>query len=151
MLLVDDEEDLVWSLARRLRRALVGASVEGTARPEEALTTLAAGPVDVLVTDVRMPNVSGLELVVGARKKWPSLPLIVVTAYPTEFMRAAPRRDGAVVYLEKPFELLNLVRQVDRAFTQGARPWFGAEVEREMPLDLVQLFALSNLTGALRL
>ncbi len=150
VLLIDDEEDLVWSLVRRLRRALGGAVVEGTTRPEEALSAGGGRPFDAIVTDIRMPTVSGLEVLVEARRRWPALPFVVMTAYPAEFMRVGAGGGGGLGYLEKPFELGALARLVERALAQGAAPGFAGEAARREPLDLVQVFLLSNLSGALR-
>jgi FixJ family two-component response regulator len=151
VLLIDDEDDLVWSLGRRLQRALQGVQVKSTTRAEVLLSARGSCPFDAVVTDIRMPNVSGLEVLIAARKKWPALPFAVMTAYPADFMRAVAPRAGALGYLEKPFELSALVRAVEGALAQASDPSFPAAAARNEAFDLLQVSLLSNLSGTLHL
>jgi CheY-like chemotaxis protein len=71
-------------------------------------------PVDLLITDVRMPWMTGFQVAVSARNSGMSIPIIIVTAFPDDAMRAQIERLGSAVLLAKPFrpeELLSLVRE----------------------------------------
>jgi DNA-binding response OmpR family regulator len=70
-------------------------------------------PVDLIITDVRMPWMSGFNVAVSARNSGLGVPIIIVTAFPDDALRAQVERLGAAVLLAKPFrpeELLSLVR-----------------------------------------
>jgi DNA-binding NtrC family response regulator len=82
---------------------------------EKALEVLRAGGVSMMISDVRMPGISGLETLRRARKENGVLPILLVTAYSDVREAVAAMRDGALNYLSKPIdldELLNIVRQV---------------------------------------
>lgn len=74
IILVDDEEVLVWSLSNRLVRVRPSLMVETAHTGEGALELLRAHPADLLVADVRMPGMSGIDLIVSARAENPELP-----------------------------------------------------------------------------
>ena len=90
-----------------------GFDIVTAASGEEALASLSSQEIDMMVSDVRMPGMSGLETLREARKK-SALPVLLVTAYPDVRDAVGAMRDGAVNYLEKPIdldELLSSVRQ----------------------------------------
>jgi DNA-binding response OmpR family regulator len=151
VVLVDDEPDIVWSLVGRLSRELPDVDVEGLTEPEAALRLFETSPIDLLVTDIRMPRMSGMELLLRARQLVPALPFVVMTAYPTEKGRAEAERYGAVTYIEKPFEVATLVAVITRLLEQQRGTGFSGAVRLETLPDLVQLFMLSNSSGALRI
>lgn len=71
-------------------------------------------PVDLLITDVRMPWMTGFQVALSARNSGLSVPIIVVTAFPDDTLRAQVENLGSAVLLAKPFrpeELLSLVRE----------------------------------------
>jgi DNA-binding NtrC family response regulator len=81
---------------------------------QRALETLRAGKFDMMISDVRMPGLSGLETLRLARKEHATLPVLLVTAFTDIRDAVAAMRDGAVNYLAKPIDLdalLNSVRQ----------------------------------------
>jgi len=117
---VDDEELYRRSLARILKR--VGHEVTAAPDATEALAILAREPVDLMLADVQMPGINGLELVRQAHEIKPDLPCIVVTGYGTPENSVEALRAGAYWYLEKPFEQghLDVVRAlVDHAIELG--------------------------------
>ncbi|MCG3192461.1 MAG: Chemotaxis response regulator protein-glutamate methylesterase [Thermoanaerobaculia bacterium] len=149
VLMVDDEEALVWATARQMAKARPDLAFEGLTSPGEALDRIRQSPPDLLITDVRMPGMSGLELLLEARTLAPRLPVIVITAYGTAELRAQIRSRASVEYLEKPFSFPSLFAAVDRALetTMG----FAGSVVLPMLPDLIQMYALSRVTGALRI
>src|SRR5215831_14511251 len=81
---------------------------------ERALDTLRGGKFDLMISDVRMPGLSGLDTLRRARQEHATLPVLLVTAFTDIRDAVAAMRDGAVNYLPKPIdldELLNSVRQ----------------------------------------
>ena len=149
ILLVDDEEALVWSLASRLAKARPDYLVETAHDGETALAKLHARNPDLLVADVRMPGMSGIELIVEARKSLPALPAIMITAFKTpEALHLA--RSAATSFLEKPFVFEHLLRLLDAALTGPVSGFSGAISVQTLP-DVVQLYLLSHTVGALRI
>jgi DNA-binding NtrC family response regulator len=84
-----------------------------------ALTALRAGPVSLMISDVRMPGLSGLETLREARKQFPVLPVLLVTAYADIREAVGAMRDGAVNYLAKPIDLDELLVSVRNAVGLG--------------------------------
>lgn len=82
---------------------------------EHALEILQSEPVDMMITDVRMPGISGLDALRLARKIRPALPVLLVTAYADIREAVNAMRDGAVNYLTKPIDLDELLRSVQLA------------------------------------
>jgi FixJ family two-component response regulator len=72
-----------------------------------------------VITDVRMPDMSGVELQSVLRKQGRSTPFIFVTAFPEEFARLQALRDGAVCFLSKPCDAPTLIRWVEAALAAG--------------------------------
>jgi DNA-binding NtrC family response regulator len=118
LLVVDDE-----STARRALATLLtddGYQVETAGSGEEALERLAAFAPDVLLTDVRMPGMDGVELLAQARTLDPTLVVVVMTAFGTvkDAMRAM--KAGAEHYITKPVDLDELLLVLERVFRQRA-------------------------------
>lgn len=147
VVMVDDEESLVWTTSRQLSRERPDVAFEGFVEPAAALARVAEAPPDLLITDVRMPGIGGLELLVAARRHAPGLPVLVVTAYGSGAVRRDVMRLGGVDYLEKPFGLPALLEFVDRATRKG-KGFSGAVSLPKLP-DLVQLYAQNRADGAL--
>ena len=100
VLLVDDERNILLTLGRAL--SLEGYATETAAGGREALEKIAALPVDVVVMDVRMPDLDGLTVLQRAREARPGLPVIIMSGHGSiETVRQAFRL-GAFDYLEKP-------------------------------------------------
>ncbi|MGE0383272.1 MAG: sigma-54-dependent transcriptional regulator [Gammaproteobacteria bacterium] len=118
VLLVDDDAGLLHLLGIRLRGA--GYAVETATSADAALPLLASGRVQVLVTDLRMPGIDGMELFNLAHAREPALPIIVLTAHGTIADAAAATRRGVFAYLTKPFDGQELVDWVERALRVGA-------------------------------
>ncbi len=82
---------------------------------EMALELLASDEIDIMISDVRMPGISGLEVMQQARSIYPTLPILLVTAYADIRDAVTVMRDGAVNYLEKPIDLDELLASVDKS------------------------------------
>ena len=120
VLVVDDNE----VFRRPLQRALEAAGFEVVAVPsaEDALEALHGSTVDVLLTDHRLPGMDGVQLITRIKATHPALAIIVMTAYGTIESAVEARRAGADDYLEKPFEVPDLLRALQRALDQQKSP-----------------------------
>ncbi|MDN0082215.1 sigma 54-interacting transcriptional regulator [Crenobacter sp. SG2305] len=118
ILLVDDDPDLLH--LTRLRLASVGWQVDTAASGEAALSALAAHRADVLVTDWQMPKMDGMALFDEVRRRYPALPVIIITAHGTvpDAVEAVSR--GVFGYLVKPFEGSELLAKVKQALSLSA-------------------------------
>lgn len=144
LLLVDDEEALVWSLSSRLTRARPGLEVVTAHDAERALELL---PVDVLVADVRLPGMSGVDLILEARRRNPSLPVVMMTAFKTTDRVQNLASTTGTSFLDKPFRFESLLACVDEAI-QRTSGFSGAVSVPSLP-DIVQLYVMSAITGLL--
>lgn len=112
---VDDDQSVRWVLEKALRQA--GMTSRSFERGEHLLDAIEKETPDVLITDVRMPGMDGLELLERLSRTCPDLPVIVVTAYSDLENAVAAYRGGAFEYLPKPFdvdEAIELVRKAAR-------------------------------------
>ncbi|HVN36591.1 MAG TPA: sigma-54 dependent transcriptional regulator [Myxococcota bacterium] len=145
VLVVDDEELYRRSLERILTR--VGHEVLEARDATEALAIAAAQSVDLVLADVRMPGINGLELVRQLHEMHPDLPCIVVTGFGGPEQSIEALRAGAFWYLEKPFDRgqLDAVRKlVDQAIEHGRLKAENRQLQRE----LRSKYRFENVIGA---
>ncbi len=112
---VDDDRSVRWVLEKALRQADMEA--RSFDRAEHLLEAFEHGEPDVLITDVRMPGMSGIALLDRLQSKCPKLPIIVITAHTDLENAVAAYKGGAFEYLPKPFdidEVIELVRKAAR-------------------------------------
>ncbi|MEO5888519.1 MAG: response regulator transcription factor [Anaerolineales bacterium] len=102
ILIIDDEASLRQTLARILQRA--GFEVTTAANGKEGLALVHEHPFDLIYLDIRMPDVSGLELLKTIHTKFPELPVILFTAQPDLNSAVEALRRGATDYLLKPLK-----------------------------------------------
>ena len=114
LLLVDDEEEFVKALAERLKmRDLRSDTVlDG----EEALSFVEDQEPDVMVLDLKMPGIDGMEVLRQVRKAYPKIQVIILTGHGTEKHEEEAKRLGAFDYLEKPVNLDVLVKKMKAAY-----------------------------------
>jgi CheY-like chemotaxis protein len=130
VLVVDDELDVRDAIKRVLDRA--GYSVRTTAGPADALEELRRCHADVVITDIIMPKINGVEAIESIRKEFPAVRIIAIsgggnfgiTAYQpaaitTSAYLAAAERAGAHLVLTKPFESKDLLRAVEQVLGVG--------------------------------
>lgn len=109
ILVVDDEDAIAYVFRRYLERA--GYRVTAATSPTQALAGGGAAAIDMLVTDFRMPGMTGAELIARLRAQRPGLPALIVTAYGGEVGQLAPD----VRILNKPLPPQELVDAVAQA------------------------------------
>ncbi|MCX7802730.1 MAG: response regulator, partial [Meiothermus ruber] len=118
MLIVDDEPLFLRSLAEGLQPYCKEFQVLTATDGSEAVRILEKENVDLLISDLRMPGTDGLALVAYAASAFPSMPIVVMTAYGSEAMGRSLQ--GLVhTYLEKPFRLPQLLETIRRALSAG--------------------------------
>ncbi len=113
VLLADDDAALRRVLEFKLKKS--GFDVMAVADGEEALAQLKVGAFDLLLADIRMPRLTGIELLEKVRKLEPSLKVILMTAYATVPQAVEAVKMGAFDYLTKPFEDEQLLMTIDQA------------------------------------
>jgi two-component system nitrogen regulation response regulator GlnG len=129
--IVDDDASIRWVLERALKQAGVKATAFEDA--DAVLAALRREEPDVLVTDIRMPGRSGLDLLEEIRAKRPKLPVIVMTAHSDLDSAVAAYQGGAFEYLPKPFDIDQAVDLVRRAASQTVRTQDAAMESRRIP------------------
>jgi CheY-like chemotaxis protein len=119
VLLVDDEEDLLYTLAERL--TLRGYQVDAVTDGVDALSHAQMQRHDVAVVDVKMPGMSGIEILAALRKQKPNLPVILLTGHGSEEDGQEGMRQGAFAYLIKPINLPDLMESMEKAVKAAER------------------------------
>jgi DNA-binding NtrC family response regulator len=141
VLIVDDEPDMVDNCVRILRRA--GYRCLSATDPHRALALLEAERPDLLLTDLKMPEIDGLTLLRRVRELDPALPVVVITAFATIESAVAAIKDGAFDYLPKNFSVDQLTLVVERALRQRRL----ALENRNLREQLQTTFSLENVVG----
>src|ERR1035438_6593794 len=100
---------------------------------KQALETLRTGKFDMMISDVRMPGLSGLETLRLARKEHATLPVLLITAFTDVRDAVAAMRDGAVNYLSKPIDLDELLAGVRQATGLSPSVPLRFDEERQLP------------------
>jgi two-component system nitrogen regulation response regulator GlnG len=114
---LDDDEAIRWVLEKAVRGA--GMSCRGFESGREFTAALASSTPDVLISDVRMPDVDGIELLARLQESHPALPVIIVTAFSDLESAVSAYQGGAFEYLPKPFDVDQAVELVTRAARHG--------------------------------
>ena len=142
VLIVDDEESMRHLLAVILRDH--GWEARAVAGGEEALQELAARDYDLVLSDVRMPRMGGLELLRRVREGWPDLTFIAMSAYGSHDAAIEAMKAGAYDYLSKPFRPDEVVLVLRKA-EERERLW---RENRRLRRELAAEYRIDNLVGA---
>ncbi|GMR21234.1 MAG: two-component system response regulator NtrC [Gammaproteobacteria bacterium] len=110
---IDDDRAIRWVLEKALQQA--GMNVETFDNADNIIHTLDRKRPDVIVSDIRMPGMSGLELLDAIQEKAPEVPVIIMTAHTDLESAVASYKGGAFEYLPKPFDVDDAVALVKRA------------------------------------
>ncbi|MGD2123410.1 MAG: sigma-54 dependent transcriptional regulator [Gemmatimonadota bacterium] len=141
ILIVDDDPDIRESLPGGL--SATDAEIATAKDGEEALARVASEPPDIVLTDVRMPGIDGLELLRLLRERAPSVDIILMTAYDDMPTVVAGMREGARDFLVKPLDLHDLRRVVAEVFEDRRT----RERARQAAEDEAAGFRLNELVG----
>ena len=135
ILIVDDDRGQRNLLETFLRAQ--GYQTRTAASGEEALEILETGPFAMMISDVRMPGMSGIETLRRVRQKHPTLPVLLVTAFADIRSAVAAMRDGAVNYLAKPIDLDELIATVRLATERRGQALVPVKSEETLPPGVV--------------
>jgi two-component system nitrogen regulation response regulator GlnG len=116
---IDDDRSIRWVFEKALTRE--GIPFKTFAQATEAMDALSGGAPQVLVSDIRMPGTSGLDLLQNVKQRYPNLPVIIMTAYSDLESAVAAFQGGAFEYLPKPFDVDQAVELIRRALDESLR------------------------------
>ena len=114
VLLVDDEEEFVQTLSERIEMRDLGSDV--ALNGEEALKKMDEDVPDVMVLDLKMPGIDGMEVLRQTRKAYPNVQIIMLTGHGSKKDKKEARRLGAFEYLQKPVPIDILVNKIKLAY-----------------------------------
>jgi len=144
---VDDDRSIRWVFEKALTRE--GIPFKTFAQASDALAELDQGPPQVLVSDIRMPGTSGLELLQAVKQRCPNLPVIVMTAYSDLESAVAAFQGGAYEYLPKPFDVDQAVDLIRRALDESLREDQGEDTPQASPEILGQAQSMQEVFRAI--
>ncbi len=145
--IVDDDRSIRWVIEKALSRE--GIAFNSFSSAQEALDALSGGAPEVLVSDIRMPGLSGLELLQTVKQRHPAVPVIVMTAYSDLDSAVAAFQGGAYEYLPKPFDVDQAVDLIRRALDESRRESQAIEPIGEAPEILGHAPAMQDVFRAI--
>jgi len=144
---VDDDHSIRFVLEKALARE--GLPVRTFSSARDMLAALDDDSPQVLVSDIRMPGGSGLELLAQVKARLPGLPVIIMTAYSDLDSAVSAFQGGAFEYLPKPFDLPRAVELIRRAQEESQREAGEQEAAAQMPEMLGQAPAMQDVFRAI--
>ena len=128
---VDDDSSIRWVLERALNQA--GINNESFTDANKLLQRIQSDTPDVIISDIRMPGIDGLELLAQINESHPQLPVIITTAHSDLDSAVTSYQKGAFEYLPKPFDLDEVVAITERALAQARERNLEAPQLEELP------------------
>jgi two-component system nitrogen regulation response regulator GlnG len=145
--IVDDDQSIRWVLERALTRD--GFDVRAFASARECLAALDVDTPQVLVSDIRMPGESGIELLQKVKQRRPGMPVIIMTAFSDLDSAVSAFQGGAFEYLPKPFDLPKAVELIRRAVEESERESAAEDTLLETPEMMGQAPAMQEVFRAI--
>ncbi|MFL9927547.1 nitrogen regulation protein NR(I) [Herbaspirillum lusitanum] len=145
--IVDDDESIRWVLEKALARENLATQSFSSAR--DAMQALQTGTPQVLVSDIRMPGASGLELLQAVKAKHPGIPVIIITAFSDLDSAVSAFQGGAFEYLAKPFDVDKAVELIRRALDESLRETDVEQSSAQTPEILGQAPAMQDVFRAI--
>src|SRR3990170_5032079 len=142
ILVIDNEEGICRMVEAVLTDA--GYEVQTCTRSFDAVEKFVPGRWDLVISDVKMPGMNGLEVLQKVKEKDPAIPVVMITAYATVEMSIQALRRGAYDMLTKPFEPEELLYRVRNALQQTEL----IEENRSLREELDGEFRFNNIVGA---
>jgi CheY-like chemotaxis protein len=147
VLIVDDEETLTWSMAKSLSKDKDKYEVLIANNGREAISLLNKNKIDLVISDIRMPDINGLDLLVRIKKEHPQIKVIIMTAYGSSDVQKEANRRGSLFYVEKPFEISDIRRIIVDLI--GKKKGFRGKLFGLQLTDIIQMNCLGGLTTAI--
>jgi DNA-binding NtrC family response regulator len=141
VLIVDDDSEVVRLVEQDL--TVSGFTVVPACSGAAGLRVLRETPVDIVVTDLRMPDVDGLEIVRAAAESQPDAKVIIITAFATIASAIDAVKHGAFDYVSKPFEIEELVLAIERALEDSRL----RQENRSLRGEVARRYGLESLIG----
>ncbi len=148
VLVVDDEEDMLWMLQRNLNKGMKNVEILAAKSGEEALEILGDKSINLVITDINMPGISGLDLLIEINNSFPETGVIIMTAYPSSAYENKAMMSGSLRYIEKPFDIKEVRTIVEDVLKENEG--FQGTVDGVDLIDIVQFNGLSQATAALK-
>ncbi|SNS70265.1 two-component system, NtrC family, nitrogen regulation response regulator GlnG [Noviherbaspirillum humi] len=145
--IVDDDESIRWVLEKALARENLATRSFANAR--DAMIALETSTPQVLVSDIRMPGETGLELLQAVKARHPGLPVIIITAFSDLDSAVAAFQGGAFEYLAKPFDVDKAVELIRRALEESLREADVEQASDDTPEILGQAPAMQDVFRAI--
>lgn len=148
VLVVDDEDDMLWMLQRNLNKGMPDVEILAASSGEEALSVLSDKSVNLVITDINMPGMNGLDLLIEINNRYPETGVIIMTAYPSSAYENEAMMSGSLRFIEKPFDI-NEMRSIVEHHLKDDEGFQGTIDGIEL-MDIVQFNGLSRATSALK-
>ena len=145
--IIDDDRSIRWVFEKALARE--GIAFNSFSTTGDALAALDRDPPQVVVSDIRMPGGSGLDLLKELKARFEDLPVIIMTAYSDLDSAVAAFQGGAYEYLPKPFDVDNAIDLIRRALDESMRSNPEAEAATEVPEILGRAPAMQEVFRAI--
>jgi len=142
ILIIDDEASLRQTMARILQRA--GYEVTTASNGKEGLALVSEHPFDLLYLDIRMPDISGLELLKTIHAKFPDLPILLFTAQPDLNSAVEALRRGATDYLLKPLKPQTVIDRTQMILVDKQKERRKRELQRQIEALQAELNSLES-------
>ncbi len=148
VLIVDDEEDMIWSLQKNLPNSGLEINIVTASSGEGALAILQKTKIDLIITDIKMPGISGIDLLIAVKKTYPNIGVIVMTSFPSSYSKSDVMERGGLCFIEKPFDIQEMRNTVKKAIVPDSS--FEGTITGLQLGDIIQLNNLSQASSALR-
>jgi len=145
--IIDDDRSIRWVFEKALTRENIAFKTFASA--QDALAALDTETPQVVVSDIRMPGGSGLELLQKAKQRYPDLPVIIMTAYSDLESAVSAFQGGAYEYLPKPFDVDHAVELIRRAMEESVQQESTVEAGESTPEILGQAPAMQEVFRAI--
>ncbi len=145
--IIDDDKSIRWVFEKALART--DLEFKTFASVAEALNALEREQPQVVVSDIRMPNGSGLDFLSEIKQKYPDIPVIIMTAYSDLESAVAAFQGGAFEYLAKPFDVDQAIDVIKRAVEESTRQAPETAVTEETPEIIGQAPAMQEVFRAI--
>lgn len=148
VLVVDDEEDMLWMLQRNLNKGMPDVEILSARSGEEALAVLSDTTVELVITDINMPGMNGLDLLIEINNRYPDTGVIIMTAYPSSAYEREAMMSGSLRFIEKPFDIKDM-RDIVKNVLKTSDGFQGTINGIDL-MDIIQFNGLSQATAALK-
>ncbi len=150
VLVVDDDPTMLELLSHGLSRDKNLYEVICTSSAKEAIDIIERIHISLVVSDVRMPVMSGLDLMAKIRKRWPHIKVILITGHSSQKLRKDIKKSGCLNFFEKPIKTKQLREFIKRELSGGNDEGFAGTLNNIQLPDLIQMCCSSGISTVIR-